>query len=158
MPIIGTKRKSALITMHSAQNQIKKCFANSFAIKWSTMVKVLAFYQNVSCYGRMVPQLQWKFLVPCRSCSQDQITQMVTVYQKCMAWLKCSHISSCLAVVWIFMVVLGRQHTRHLWSQLDKTRRRVSKFAQQTANQYYNMMLSSCAVQNLTECLSVLSR
>ncbi len=33
-----------------------------------------------------------RFLVPCRSFSQDQITQMVTVYQKCMAWLKCSHI------------------------------------------------------------------
>jgi hypothetical protein len=30
----------------------------------------------------------------------------------------------------------------------------VSKFAQQTAHQYYYMMLSSCAVQHLTECLS----
>jgi hypothetical protein len=32
--------------------------------------------------------------------------------------------------------------------------RRVSKFAQQTAHQYYNMMLSSHAVQHLTECSS----
>jgi hypothetical protein len=36
----------------------------------------------------------------------------------------------------------------------QKTQRRVSKFAQQTANQYYNMMLSSCAVQHHTECSS----
>jgi hypothetical protein len=36
----------------------------------------------------------------------------------------------------------------------QKTQRRVSKFAQQTANQYYNMMLSSCAVQHLPECSS----
>jgi hypothetical protein len=36
----------------------------------------------------------------------------------------------------------------------QKTQRRVSKFAQQTAHQYYNMMLSSCAVQYLTECSS----
>jgi hypothetical protein len=30
----------------------------------------------------------------------------------------------------------------------------VSKFAQQTAHQYYYMMLSSCEVQHLTECSS----
>ncbi len=34
----------------------------------------------------------------------------------------------------------------------QKSQRRVSKFAQQTAHQYYNMMLSSCAVRHLTEC------
>jgi hypothetical protein len=38
----------------------------------------------------------------------------------------------------------------------QKTQRRVSKFAQQTACHYCNMMLSSCAVQNLTECSSCL--
>ncbi len=36
----------------------------------------------------------------------------------------------------------------------QKTQRRVSKFAQQTAHQYYYMMLSSCAVQHLPECSS----
>jgi hypothetical protein len=36
----------------------------------------------------------------------------------------------------------------------QRTHRRVSKFFQQTAHQYYNMMLSSCAVQHLTECSS----
>ncbi len=51
------------------------------------------------------------------------------------------------------MVVLGRQHTS-MKSAGQKTQRRVSKFAQQTAHQYYYMMLSSCAVQHLTECSS----
>jgi hypothetical protein len=36
----------------------------------------------------------------------------------------------------------------------QKTQRKVSKFAQQTAHQCYYMMLSSCAVQHLTECSS----
>ncbi len=30
----------------------------------------------------------------------------------------------------------------------------MSEFSQQIAQQYYNMMLSSCAVQHLTECPS----
>jgi hypothetical protein len=36
----------------------------------------------------------------------------------------------------------------------QKTQRRVSGFSQQNAHQYYYMMLSSCAVQHLTECSS----
>jgi hypothetical protein len=45
-------------------------------------------------------------------------------------------------------------HKTFMKSAGQKTQRRVSKFAQQTAHQYYNMMLSSCAVQHLTECSS----
>ncbi len=45
-------------------------------------------------------------------------------------------------------------HKTFVKSDGQKTQRRVSKFAQQTAHQYYNMMLSSRAVQHLTECLS----
>ena len=45
-------------------------------------------------------------------------------------------------------------HKTFVKSAGQKTQRRVSKFAQQTAHQYYNMMLSSCAVQHLTECSS----
>jgi hypothetical protein len=33
----------------------------------------------------------------------------------------------------------------------QKTQRRLSKFAQQTAHQYYNMMLSTHAMQHVTE-------
>ncbi len=45
-------------------------------------------------------------------------------------------------------------HKTFVKSAVQKTQRRVSDFAQQTAHQYYNMMLSSCAVQHLTECSS----
>jgi hypothetical protein len=45
-------------------------------------------------------------------------------------------------------------HKTFVKSAGQKTQRRVSKCAQQTAHQYYNMMLSSCAVQHLTECSS----
>ncbi len=45
-------------------------------------------------------------------------------------------------------------HKTFVKSDGQKTQRRVSKFAQQTAHQYYYMMLSSCAVQHLTECSS----
>ena len=45
-------------------------------------------------------------------------------------------------------------HKTFIKSAGQKTQRRVSKFAQQTAHQYYYMMLSSCAVQHLTECAS----
>jgi hypothetical protein len=45
-------------------------------------------------------------------------------------------------------------HKTFVEPDCQKTQRRVSKFAQQTAHQYYNMMLSSCAVQHLTQCLS----
>ncbi len=45
-----------------------------------------------------------------------------------------------------------KQLTRSLSSRLDKkTQRHVSKFAQQTAHQYYNMMLSTHAVQHIRE-------
>ncbi len=47
-------------------------------------------------------------------------------------------------------------HKTFVKSDGHKTQRRVSKFAQQTAHQYYYMMLSSCAVQHLTECSSCL--
>ncbi len=42
-------------------------------------------------------------------------------------------------------------HKTFVQSAGQKSQRRVSKFAQQTAHQYYNMTLSSCAVQHLTE-------
>ena len=47
-------------------------------------------------------------------------------------------------------------HKTFVKSAGQKTQRRVSKFTQQTAHQYYNMMLSSCscANQHLTECSS----
>jgi hypothetical protein len=45
-------------------------------------------------------------------------------------------------------------HKTFVKSAGQKTQRRVSKFSQQTAHQYYNMMLSSCAVQHLAECSS----
>jgi hypothetical protein len=45
-------------------------------------------------------------------------------------------------------------HKTFVKSAGQKTQRRVSEFAQQTAHQYYYMMLSSCAVQHLTECSS----
>jgi hypothetical protein len=45
-----------------------------------------------------------------------------------------------------------KQLTRSLSSQLvKKTQRRVCKFAQQTAHQYYNMMLSTHAMQDVRE-------
>ncbi len=47
-------------------------------------------------------------------------------------------------------------HKTFVKSVGEKTQRIVSKFAQQTAHQYYYMMLSSSAVQNLTECSSSL--
>jgi hypothetical protein len=49
-------------------------------------------------------------------------------------------------------------HKSFMKSAQQKTQRRLSKFAKQTAHQYYYMMLSSCAVQHLTECSSRLVR
>ncbi len=45
-------------------------------------------------------------------------------------------------------------HKTFVKSSGQKTQRRVSKIAQHTAHQYYDMMLSSCAVQHLIECSS----
>ncbi len=45
-------------------------------------------------------------------------------------------------------------HKTFMKSAGQKPQRIVSKFAQQTAHQYYYMMPSSCAVQHLTECSS----
>jgi hypothetical protein len=45
-------------------------------------------------------------------------------------------------------------HMTFMKSAGQKTQRRVSEFAQQTAHQHYYTMLSSCAVQHLTECSS----
>ncbi len=42
-------------------------------------------------------------------------------------------------------------HKTFVKSAGQKTQRRLSKFAQQTAHQYYNMMLSTHAMQYVTE-------
>ena len=42
-------------------------------------------------------------------------------------------------------------HKTFVKSAGQKTQRKVSEFAQQTATQYYHMLLSSCAVQNFTD-------
>ncbi len=42
-------------------------------------------------------------------------------------------------------------HKTYVKSASQKTQRRFSKFAQQTATQFYHMLLSSCAVQNFTD-------
>jgi hypothetical protein len=132
--------------------------------RWS---KFLHFYENVSCYGRMDHNCNDKDKI---NVSRGDISKVLSALQKFFP--RSDHTNGYsipkmhgMTKMQSYIKLFGSginfyggpgeaAHKTFVKSAGQKTQRRVSEFAQQTAHQYYYMMLSSCAVQHLTECSS----